>query len=176
MAFFKALVIYFPFQKALDWGKEHMVLRAGVLRIRSAPKGSDLAVLYIFAVGTEVTLLANCKLKMLGPWLIFVSWGKRLGKIGHSAKYVGFRFLCFLTLTLFIWGRFCKSLTKYFRWVENDWSTIEQIMEQMILEESFLFFPLKFFISHNSDQLICLLRITCRVPHAQEHLGSRIHP
>jgi len=44
-----------------------MVLRAGVLRIRSAPKGSDLAVLYIFAVGTEVTLLANCKLKMLGP-------------------------------------------------------------------------------------------------------------
>ena len=43
-----------------------MVLRAGVLRIRSAPKGSDLAVLYIFAVGTEVTLLANCKLKMLG--------------------------------------------------------------------------------------------------------------
>jgi len=44
--------------------KEHMVLRAGVLRIRSAPKGSDLAVLYIFAVGTEVTLLANCKLKI----------------------------------------------------------------------------------------------------------------
>ena len=40
----------------------------------------------------------------------------------------------------------------------------------------FVFSMKKSFVSHNSDQLICLLRITCRVPHAQEHLGSRIHP
>lgn len=45
-------------------GKEYMVLRAGVLRIRSGPKGSDLAVLYIFAVGTEVRQLPNCKLQI----------------------------------------------------------------------------------------------------------------
>ena len=43
-----------------------MVLRAGVLRIRSGPKGSDLAVLYIFAVGTEVRQLPNCKLQRPG--------------------------------------------------------------------------------------------------------------
>lgn len=45
-------------------GKEYMVLRAGVLRIRTGPKGSDLAVLYIFAVGTEVRQLPNCKLQI----------------------------------------------------------------------------------------------------------------
>ncbi|CAK9093161.1 unnamed protein product, partial [Durusdinium trenchii] len=44
--------------------KEYIVLRAGVLRIRSGPKESDLAVLYIFAVGTEVALLANSKLQI----------------------------------------------------------------------------------------------------------------
>lgn len=49
-----------------NWGKEYMVLRAGVLRIRTGPKGSDLAVLYIFAVGTEVRQLPNCKLQRPG--------------------------------------------------------------------------------------------------------------
>lgn len=66
-----------------------MVLRAGVLRIRSAPKGSDLAVLYIFAVGTEVTLLANCKLKMLDECFL-------KGKLDSPCKTRWFRiFLCF---------------------------------------------------------------------------------
>ena len=48
------------------WGKEYIVLKAGVLRIRSGPKESDLAALYIFAVGTEVALQANSKLQLLG--------------------------------------------------------------------------------------------------------------